>query len=287
MTGPGSWSALNAGIAARILAILLLISINMPGQARAEELPLWEAGLGLAPLSFPDYRGSGRQRQYVLPLPYVVYRGDFLQVDRGGMRGLLLDTRRLELDFSIGGVVPVRSSDDGPRTGMPDLDPMLEAGVSLSWMLAHTRLGKIRLRLPLRAGIAVSLDSFGHQGWKAEPQLHFESTESRDRWNVSLATGPVFADRRYHSYYYRVSPEFATPERPAYEARGGYSGWSFVASTSRRFQNTWIGAFLRYDNLDGSRFRDSPLVETHSAVMGGLGIAWVIKTSSRRVSPTF
>lgn len=269
------------------LGFLLLTSTSMPGRAWAEELPLWEAGLGVAPLSLPEYRGSSRQRQYLLPLPYLVYRGDVLRVDRGGMRALFIDTTRLELDFSIGGMVPVRSSDDGPRTGMPDLDPMLEAGVSVGWILAQPEFGKIRLRLPLRAGIAISLDSFKHQGWKAEPQLHFESPDSRDRWNVSLATGPVFADRRYHNYYYRVGEEFATPERPAYEARGGYSGWHFVAAASRRLENVWIGAFLRYDDLSGSRFQDSPLVETRRAVMGGLGIAWIFDSSSRRASTTF
>ena len=50
--------------------------------AHAEPLPLWELGAGAAVVSFPDYRGSDRQRSYLLPLPYVVYRGDVLQIDR-------------------------------------------------------------------------------------------------------------------------------------------------------------------------------------------------------------
>ena len=37
--------------------------------------PLWELGLGVAALRLPDYRGSDQSSTYLLPLPYVVYRG--------------------------------------------------------------------------------------------------------------------------------------------------------------------------------------------------------------------
>ncbi len=37
--------------------------------AFAEKLPLWEAGLGVAPITFSDYRGADEQSNYVLLLP--------------------------------------------------------------------------------------------------------------------------------------------------------------------------------------------------------------------------
>ncbi|MBE0620122.1 MAG: MipA/OmpV family protein, partial [Burkholderiales bacterium] len=49
--------------------------------ARAEQLPLWEAGAGAAALSFPDYRGSNERQSWLLPVPYIIYRGEFLQAD--------------------------------------------------------------------------------------------------------------------------------------------------------------------------------------------------------------
>jgi MipA family protein len=249
--------------------------------ADSDELPLWEAGFGVAPISFPEYRGSRSQRQYLMPLPYLIYRGEILEVDRGGIRGLLVDAERFEMDLSFNGAVPVKSSDDGPRSGMPDLDPVVEVGVSLGWLLGQGTMGRTRLRLPVRAVFATDLASASHVGWKAEPQLHAETHEIPGRWNLSVATGPIFADRGYHGYYFDVDPEFAIPGRPAYRAGSGYSGWSVTASASRRVGSIWVGAFLRYDNLEGASFADSPLVETSHAAMAGIGAAYIFRQSSR------
>jgi MipA family protein len=262
---------------AMITGTMLMCCMAVDG----DELPLWEAGFGVAPISFPEYRGSRTQRQYLMPLPYLIYRGEILEVDRGSIRGLLIDAQRFELDLSINGAVPVESSDDGPRSGMPDLDPVLEMGVSLGWLLGQGNAGRTRFRLPVRAVIATDLTSARHVGWKAEPQLHAETQEIPGRWNLSIATGPVFADRGYHEYYFDVDPEYATPGRPTYRAGGGYSGWSVTASASRRVDSIWIGAFLRYDNLEGTSFADSPLVETTHAAMAGIGVAWIFRQSSR------
>jgi hypothetical protein len=45
--------------------------------AVARELPLWEAGIGVFPGTFPNYRGSDDQQDYLLPFPYLVYRENF------------------------------------------------------------------------------------------------------------------------------------------------------------------------------------------------------------------
>jgi len=60
--------------------------------ASAEEKPLWEAGLGVGIVSFPEYRGSSKHRTWVLPTPYFVYRGKILKTDRGGVRGAFFDS---------------------------------------------------------------------------------------------------------------------------------------------------------------------------------------------------
>jgi MipA family protein len=255
--------------------------------AGAEGLPLWEAGLGIAPVSFPEYRGAESQRYYVLPLPYLVYRGDAFQVDRGGIRGLLLERPGFDIDLSIDGAIPVTSSDDGPRTGMPDLDAVVEAGPSMNWHLRDKGRWQMRLRLPVRAAIATDLRSLRHAGWKTHPQLHAQTDDRLGTWNMSIAIGPLFADRAYHDFYYSVSPQFAAPGRPAYQARGGYSGVRLIASASRRMDRAWVGAFLRYENMQGSRITDSPLVETRHAIMLGFGVAWILRQSSRPAEPAW
>jgi outer membrane scaffolding protein for murein synthesis (MipA/OmpV family) len=70
---------------ARLTAALAAATVACAASAREE--PLWEAGIGIAGVHFPDYRGSSHTRNYVLPAPYLVYRGDIVTADRGGLRG--------------------------------------------------------------------------------------------------------------------------------------------------------------------------------------------------------
>jgi MipA family protein len=266
----------------RELALVLVLAAT---PAAAADLPLWEAGAGVAVLALPDYRGSDEGRGYVLPLPYFVYRGEFFKADRHGIRGRLFDTERAELDVSFFASLPVNSSDNVARAGMPDLEPSVEAGPLLKLRLwGGTRGARLELRAPLRAAFTVE-SSPRSIGWVATPHLNLDlpGRGALAGWNFGLLAGPVYGDRRQHEYYYGVAPGFATGARPAYEARGGYGGFQFLASASRRFARTWVGAFVRADTLRGAVFEASPLVKRDSYFAAGVGISWVIDVSSRRV----
>ena len=112
----------------RLLASLglLLATLFIHAPSLAADKPLWELGAGIGVLDFPDYRGSDERSSYVLPIPYVVYRGEFFKVDRDSIRGELFESERLELDISLNGSVPVDSDDNDARRGMDDLDPTVE-----------------------------------------------------------------------------------------------------------------------------------------------------------------
>jgi MipA family protein len=105
-------------------------------------------------------------------------------------------------------------------------------------------------------------------------------------WNLGLLAGPVFTDRRYNRYFYEVAPQYATASRAAYSPEGGFAGTQFIAALSKRFQDVWVGGFIRYDTLRGARFEDSPLVTSKKYVAGGIGFAWVLGRSSQRVKVT-
>jgi len=236
----------------------------------------------------PDYRGSDEQRGYLFPIPYVVYRGDILRFDRKGMYGLLFESERLELNISADANVPVRSDRNAARSGMPDLDATLQIGPVLELCVyrkcAADRI--IQVRLPIRAVIAADFTHASGIGFVANPQLNFDfkNIGPGGGWNFGFALGPLFATRQYHRYYYTVSPSFEIPEvRPAYEARGGYSGSVLIVALSKRFNHTWFGAFGRYDELSGAVFADSPLVKTKHSFMAGIGFAWVFGQSDRLV----
>jgi outer membrane scaffolding protein for murein synthesis (MipA/OmpV family) len=88
------------------------------GIADARELPLWEAGVGVFPSTFPAYRGSDDQQYYLLPIPYLMYHGDILRIDREGVRARLFDTDRIEVNVSVNGAIPVNSDESDARKDM-------------------------------------------------------------------------------------------------------------------------------------------------------------------------
>ncbi len=247
--------------------------------------PLWELGLGVAGLRLPDYLGSDQSRFYALPLPYIVYRGTWLKADRDGARALLFNSQRIKVDVSVAASRPARSGDNEAREGMPDLKGTFEIGPNLNVTLVSSQKDrwKLDLRLPVRGAISVER-SPRFVGTTFSPNLNLDVGGLGGGWNLGMLTGPVFADRQFHQYYYGVDPAYATPNRAAYQAHGGFAGWRAVAATSRRFGNMWVGGFVRYDNLRGAAFDDSPLVRRTSAVTFGFGVSWILTTSSELVS---
>jgi outer membrane protein len=271
----------------RLLLVLLGCATLAPLHGHAEPRPLWEFGLGATALRLPDYRGSDESRSYVYPLPYFVYRGDRVRVDRQGARAVLLESQRVELDFSAYATPPVDSSKNQARQGMSDLDPTLEVGPQLNFALARdpAKDWRLDLRLPLRAVIATDFQHVRRAGYVLYPHLNLNMRPEAfsGKWNVGLQAGPLFGTREYHRYFYGVDPQFATAQRPAYEAGGGYSGALALATLSRRVGKLWMGGFVRYDSLQGATFENSPLVKQSHSVMAGFAFAWVFAESDRKV----
>ncbi len=255
--------------------------------ARAEQLPLWEAGAGATVISFPHYRGSDKRRSWVLPFPYVVYRGEFLQADERRVRGLFFKTDRAELDVSINGTPPVDSGENESRRGMPDLDATLEIGPSLNFLLLRTddRKTRLELRLPARAALASDFSHVNLAGWVFQPNLNMDMRDpfGFEGWKLGMLAGPMFSDRRYNQYFYGVNPAFATAGRPAYNAGGGYAGTQLIVALSKRYRDFWVGGFARWDTVNKAVFADSPLVKTNQYFAAGLAVAWIIGESRTRV----
>jgi outer membrane protein len=252
--------------------------------AWAKEEPLYEFGLGLGAIVFDDYRGSDTAHGYPLPLPYLLYNGKFLKANRDGIRGTLLNQDRFEFNLSFDATTPVRN--DRERSGMPDLRPTVELGPSLDLHLmrsADTRV-KLDLRMPLRAAMTVQA-SPKVIGWTFTPRLALDirAPLGLEGWNLGVLAGPLFADRRYHAYFYSVAPQYATATRPVYQAQSGYAGTQFISALSKRFPKFWVGAYVRYDTLSGASFLESPLVQRRSYMSGGIGFSWIISKSSQLV----
>jgi outer membrane protein len=261
------------------------ILIGCKSNAQTQEKPLWELGAGVGAIAFADYRGADEYQIYPLPLPYAVYRGKLWKTDREGVRGELWDRTIAELSISLGGSIPVDSDDKAARRGMPDLKPTIEIGPSLDvhlWQSDDSSV-KVDLILPLR--VPVTIESSPRLiGLMFSPKVSVLVRDiSSTGWDLSLSAGPMFANEKYHDYFYSVAPRFALPERPAYRAERGFSGSHVFVSLTKRFPRYWVGGYVRVDSVHGAAFDDSPLVKRDYSFTGGIGIAWIIAQSKQMV----
>ena len=277
-------AALTKNWISRLAAGCLLASA-FAAQA-AEEKPLWEIGAGVAAFSFPSYRGSDQTNNFLMPVPHFSYNGDFFKADRHGIRGSIFDSDRVDLTISLALSPPAPSEDIKARSDMPDLEATFEIGPQLdvTFWRSENRARFVKLLLPVRAAFTVE-GSPKDIGWGFHPKLNMDITDlpNLPGWNLGMLAGPLFGDKRQHAYYYTVAPQFATASRPAYEAGAGYAGMQYLVALSKRFPKYWVGSFIRYDNLGGSTFADSPLVRQKDYFAAGLAITWVLGESSTRV----
>ena len=270
----------------RPLAVALVAGGMASAAIAAEEKPLWEAGMGVATVSFPAYRGSDQSQAFVLPTPYFVYRGEFLKADKDGVRAELLDADRVKVTLSGALSPPAYSRDIHVREGMPDLRANFEVGPQLNLTLweSDNRRQELKLLLPLRAAFTLERNPKSI-GWVFHPKanIDFGGIPGLTGWNAGMQVGPLFGDRKQHQYFYGVDAANATAVRPAYQAKAGFAGMQYILGISKRYDKTWVGAFLRYDSLRGATFADSPLVRTRNYVAGGVAVSWILGESAERV----
>lgn len=269
-----------------VLPVIAAALLSASAALGAEDKPLWEAGVGVGAVSFPAYRGSDQRQAFLLPTPYFIYRGEFLKADKDGVRAQLVESDRMEVTFSGALSPPAYSRDIRAREGMPDLRANVEIGPQLNLKLweSDNRRQEVKLLLPLRAAFTLER-SPKSIGWAFHPKLNvdFGGIPGLTGWNAGMQVGPLFGDRKQHQYFYSVDPASATALRPAYQAKAGFAGMQYILGVSKRFDKTWVGAFLRYDSLRGATFADSPLVRTRHYVAGGVAVSWILGESSERV----
>lgn len=266
----------------RFAVALLPVTVLLPSVTLAQDLPLWELGVAGFTASTPAYPGSENRSARALAVPFVIYRGEVFRADQSGIGMRLFSSYRVKLDVGLAGSLPASSEDVPARAGMPDLGTLLEFGPRVKVQLTRpTPNSGLRLDIPLRAVIEAR-DGFRTQGVTFEPRLVYELDGPGGAWGMDANIGVVLGNRKLNRYFYEVQPQFATRERPAYEAdsglmivRAGLSGSRAINPDLRVF------AFVRYESYANAANRDSPLMKRDSGASIGGGFAWTIKRSAR------
>jgi len=263
---------------------LMILLVTAAASAHADELskPKWEAGIGLGAVLLPQYMGSDEHYALAIPIPYLIYRGERVKVDRNGIRAELFGLKQLTLDASFGAGLPVRNSNRA-RAGMPDLKFNFQLGPRLNWHMIETERVDLTLRLPWRGIVDVSGTTLG---WLIEPDLQWRWRPT-EHLNLRLNAGALYASRRFNEVYYSVDPQFVTPIRVAYRAGGGLHSISAGATMSYGVtDNLRLFTTLRYRNLTPGVVAASPLVRDRNYLIVAAGFTWSIWQSEQSAKPS-
>jgi len=225
-------------------------------------------------VDFPEYRGSDQRQTYALPIPYVVYRGERLKIDRQKVRGLLFSSDIAELDFSVSGTVPVKSRDNRARQEMPD-----HRSDTRSWAFGQRLLYRslpsrmsVELRLPLRAVEATDLRSV--------PSRRLGCFTRRERGPERCARSGLETGFAGGSGIWQPGPitTIFTGSRPRSRPRNSRRPTRREAATpvcsssvplSKRYRNYWFGTFIKADSLHAGRVRRQPIGKQKYAFAAG------------------
>lgn len=275
-----------------LLAALFFLSLGTAAFAEEPVDPpegqaLWEFGLFNAAARIPDYRGSDEYQTYVLPLPYVIYRGRIIQADREGVRGIFFRTDRLESSFSVWGNPPVNDDNDA-RRGMPDLDAIFEAGPAIRWFfLGRDFPDSLHAQASIRAASSIDFGELDirYEGIHGAVNLVYDNTRLLRDLGIGFGAnlGLDIADGGLNGYFYDVDPAYATPNRPAFSSGGGYAGLSLAVNARKRLtESLSFGVYSRWENSTGAAYADSPLVGTENNFTIGCALTWKIWQSEAR-----
>lgn len=251
-----------------IALVAFLLGTKVPAQAAPpvdkSAKPLWEICIAGGGAYSPDYPAADKNSLNVLALPYVVYRGDFLRLGRDSIaKGVFIDNDFTELDVSLSASFNANSNDNKARRGMPDLDYLVEAGPQLKIKLGELYGGKTELQLPVRAVFSTDFGRIDHRGYLFNPKFSYMRPNIFNSGiMVTGSIGSSFATKKLQSYFYRVEPRFATADRPAYDAGGGYLGSAVTVGLSygitdriRAYAGGQVGYYGGAANEDSPEWR--------------------------------
>jgi len=242
---------------------------------------MWELGAGLTAINLPLYPGSAEHKNYLIPFPYLRIKSKYFELD-DGIRGFLFESPDFRFNISADLGVPVNSDDSDLRNGMPDLKTVIQVGPSMEIIFSGGRKQpyEFRFEFPVRTAKATDLKHSESVGWIVEPRITYETLRPfKTGWAYQLSTGLRYASKQYHQYYYDVPEAFTTANRTFFEADKGYSGFFLDLVSNWREKDLIYFVFIRYQNLNNTAFKDSPLVEDNSYLSVGLGAAWIFADS--------
>lgn len=273
-----------------LMMITMLIATKAYGSDASAEAnnkldkPRWEAGVFAATFYTPLYPASAQTQQKILPVPFLIYRGERLRIGEDGViKAMAIEKPHFKVDLSLGAAFNANSNDSTIREGMPDLDFIFEVGPQVSFMLFDSEENETWLNLQVRKVFSTDFSDIQSRGYIFQPEISFHGEKFlSDNSSLKLTISPLFATDKMHQYFYQVDDEFSNSNRSAYQAKGGYLG-SEIAMINRFNirENIMLFVSTKLDFFKGASNDNSPLFEKEFNYSIGVGIKWTLFTSNK------
>jgi outer membrane scaffolding protein for murein synthesis (MipA/OmpV family) len=253
----------------RVVYLLLILILFL--DAKESQLDL---GIGTAVINYPDYMGSKSYRTVVFAFPFIKYNSEYFSIDKHGINTKIFNIKDLSLDISASGSLPANSDDNEARKGMPDLHLTFEVGPKLIYNAYKSKKTSIDIEMAIRGVLETDWKTLDYQGVVGTTEARFEYIYKGIEFTYRI--GVMFANEKYHNYFYGVDGKYITPTRKLYNAKSGYNSFKNKFGFTYRYnKNWWCGGYASYNNIAGAVFEDSPLIETKHAVFTGASIAYI------------
>lgn len=219
-----------------------------------------------------DYPGAGQGRTRYLAIP--TYKSRFLTIDRqDGVRGDLVEKNRYQLSISFSFMFPTSSENIPVRQGMPDLSWTFQAGPELRIELLDNTFHTMFLRLPLRFVINTDFYSkFRYLDWNFAPGFR-NIFRFGPYGELTTRLEMDIASEAFQDLLYQVDTEYATAQRPYFDAKGGLM--EYIVGANYAYYNffpwtIFVGANAYF--MNNNRNIDSPLIvkKTNYSFLGGV-----------------
>lgn len=273
--------------------------ILFPLSLWAVEKPEWELGAGYLEGVAPHYTGSNEYYRIKTLFPYFIYRTPELEVGESGSRIYLYHGNGLEVEFTIGGRLPIWTEDaDKPAPeGIDDPNTILYRGKSwrrrgmddtpaaaLFGVVVNYHLGEhLSFSLPIYQGVGL-IRHMPNMGVVGGMSGSYDFFERKSAHALILSYSRSYGDERFNQTYYGVPEEDALPGRPAYQARNGFIKSAYGVGGSFYLGDHWIlGLYWAREMLGGSELTSSPLVVTEQGTIQGALLIYKFLASEKKV----
>ena len=244
----------------------------------------WEAGVFFATFYNPLYPASAKNKAKLLPVPFLIYRGERLRIGEDGIiKAMAIEKPHFKVDLSLGASFNADSDDSSVREGMPDLDFIFEVGPEVSFMLLDNKENETWLNLQVRKVFSTDFSSIQAIGYVFQPEIAFYGEKIfSNNSSLDLTFSALFATDKMQQYFYQVDEEFSTSERLAYQAKGGYFG-SEITMLNRFYikPDLMLFASTKLGFYHGASNENSPLFEQKFNYSVGIGVKWTLFKSNK------